>query len=59
MESDLLVCKSRVRIFLKQSELRVSEDFYKALSDEIKKILLKAAVRAKNNNRSTVMEVDL
>lgn len=59
MKDDILVSKNRVRMFLKQNEVRVSNSFYRALSDEIKLMLLKAVKRAKKNFRSTVLEQDL
>lgn len=59
MKEDLLVSKSRVKIFLKQNGVRVSRDFYKALDIELKALLNNVISRAKSNHRSTVLSHDL
>lgn len=56
---DLLISKNRVKTFLKQQNLRVSTDFYDAMNDEIKSMLLKIAKRANSNKRSTVLAHDI
>jgi len=59
MTSGLLISKTRVKMFLKKQNLRVSEDFYDALDDEIQAILLKVAQRAKGDKRTTVLAHDV
>jgi histone H3/H4 len=41
------------------SKTKISMDFYSALDDEIKRILIRAQERAKANNRKTLMVCDL
>lgn len=57
--NELLVSKTRVKKFLKKEDMRVSCDFYSALDNEIKQILLKGTSRAKKNRRSTILSWDL
>jgi len=59
MANNLLISKTRVKIFLKKQALRVSSDFYPAFNEEVTACLVKAATRAKNNNRLTVLVKDL
>ena len=39
--------------------LSVAEEFYKALEEEVKKLVEKACKRAKQNSRNTLMARDL
>lgn len=59
MKGDTLVSKNTVRTFLKQNEKRVATSTFKALDNEVRTLLLKAAKRAEANHRSTVMPQDL
>lgn len=59
MNEELLISKCRVKIFLRQSKVRVSIDFYSALDEKIREILNDAITRAKKNQRSTVMGQDI
>jgi len=59
MANDLLISKTRVKIFLKKQGLRVSSDFYPAFNEEITTCLVKVAKRAKSNKRLTVLVNDL
>ena len=59
MTSGLLISKTRVKTFLKKQNLRVSEDFYDALDDEIQVMILKIAERAKGDKRTTVLAHDV
>ena len=56
-----VIVKSQVKELAKLDgkALSVSEEFYKALEDEVKKIIEKACKRAKQNSRNTVMARDL
>jgi len=53
------VIKGNVRSFFRQSELRVSENLYAALDDEVRHMLTKAAKRATANRRTTALPHDL
>ncbi len=54
-----MISKIRVKEFLKQSDMRVSSDFYEALNEEIKSMLIRTAKRANGNRRSTVLACDV
>jgi len=56
---DKFVSKSSVKSFFRQSELRVSEDLYAALNEEIRQMLDRAAMRATANGRTTMLPHDL
>ncbi len=51
--------KGSVKAFFRQSELRVSKDLYAALDKEIRRMLDRAARRARANGRTTVLPHDL
>jgi len=59
MANDLLISKTRVKIFLKKQGLRVSLDFYPAFNEEVTACLVKVAKRAKGNKRLTVYSQDI
>jgi len=40
-------------------QLSVSEEFYKAMEEKVKKLIEESCKRAKKNSRNTVMERDL
>lgn len=56
-----VIVKSQVKEHAKLDgkPLSVSEEFYKALEEEIKKMIEKSCKRAKQNSRNTVMARDL
>lgn len=56
-----VIVKSQVKELAKidGKSLSVSEEFYKALEEEVKKSIEKACKRAKQNSRNTVMARDL
>lgn len=55
--AELLVVRSKIK---EQAEgMNVASDFADALSEEVKKLIKKAAERAKANKRSTVQPRDL
>lgn len=53
--------KSQVKELAKidGKELSVADEFYKALEEEVKKMIEKACKRAKQNSRNTIMVRDL
>jgi hypothetical protein len=51
--------KRNVRAFISKSDLRLGAGVIEELENKIEKILLKGIERAKNNNRATMMRVDL
>lgn len=59
MTNGLMISKTRVKMFLKKQDMRVSENFYRALDDEIQAILLKVTKRAKSDKRTTVLARDV
>ncbi len=56
-----VIVKSQVKELAKLDgkSLSVAEEFYKALEEEVKRIIEKACKRAKQNSRNTVMARDL
>ena len=56
---EILVIQSKVREFAKSKDLRVSDDFISALSDEVRVIIEKAAARAAANDRKTLQKQDV
>ncbi|MBI2654177.1 DUF1931 domain-containing protein [Candidatus Woesearchaeota archaeon] len=56
-----VIVKSQVKEHAKLDgkPLSVSDEFYKALEEEVKKIVEKACKRAKQNQRNTIMARDL
>lgn len=56
-----VIVKSQVKELAKldSKQLSVSEEFYKALEEEVKKMIEKACKRAKLNSRNTIMARDL
>ena len=55
--SDMLVVRSKIKECAKGCN--VSGDFAESLSGEVKKLIERAAERAKANNRSTIKPRDL
>ena len=56
-----VIVKSQVKELAKLDgrPLSVADEFYKALEEEVKKLVEKACKRAKQNSRNTVMARDL
>ena len=56
-----LVVRSNVKDYAKVNDraLNVSTDFYEKLNEKVIKIIKKACIRAKENNRNTVMGKDI
>lgn len=56
-----LIVKSQVKEHAKldNKPLSVSEEFYRALEEKVRKLIEEACKRAKQNSRNTVMERDL
>ena len=52
-------CQSKVREYAKSKDLRVSDDFVTALSDEVRNLIDKAASRAAANDRKTLQKQDV
>ena len=57
--SDVLVVVSKVKEYLKAKGVATSETAVDALSNEMKRVLDKAADRAKANGRATVKDRDV
>jgi len=58
----MLTAKSQVKEILKESELgidNIAADFMGRLEEEVRELVLKAAKRAKENNRRTIMARDV
>lgn len=53
------IAKRRVKIFLKQNQLRTGREVYEALDAVVTELLLKAVKRANGNRRDTLMVWDL
>ena len=58
MASDLIY-KSRIKDVIKEKDLLCDGDLPEAVSEEVSKLLDKAAQRAQENGRKTVRPVDL
>lgn len=58
MASDLIY-KSRIKDVIKEKNLLCDGDLPEAVSEEVSKLLDKAAQRAQENGRKTVRPVDL
>lgn len=56
---DSFIAKRRVKLFLKQNQLRTGRDVYVALDAVVTELLLKAVKRANGNRRDTLMVWDL
>ena len=56
-----IITKSQVKQHAKfdGKQLSVSEEFYNALDEKVKKLIEEACKRAKQNSRNTVMARDL
>lgn len=54
-----MVKDSKVKEFVKVGEMRVSSDFYSALNQFIGKTIIKACVKAREDNRATIRPSDL
>lgn len=56
-----VIVKSEVKELAKLDgkSLSVAEEFYKALEEDVKKMIEKACKRAKQNSRNTIMARDL
>ena len=59
MAKDTLVVGSKVKDFIKDSDLRSDGDLVEALSGRVEEILKSAMARCKENGRSTVRPCDL
>lgn len=44
---------------VEEQQLNVATDFYEALNEKVKDLIKKACIRAKQNNRNTVMGRDV
>lgn len=53
------IAKRRVKLFLKQNQLRTGREVYEALDAVVTELLLKAIKRANGNRRDTLMVWDL
>jgi len=56
---EILVVQSKVRDLAKAKDFRVSEEFVGALSEEVRKLIEKAAERATANGRKTLQKSDV
>jgi len=54
-----MVVNSKVKEFCKGGEMRVSSDFYGALNQTIGKIIIKACMHARGEDRGTLRPSDL
>ena len=56
-----LVVRSQVKNYAKVEDkpLNIANDFYEALNKKIEKLIEEACVRAKKNNRNTLMGRDV
>lgn len=59
MEQKYLITRGRVKLFLQQNGMRVSEEVYEAIDTKLKSILMNAVKRAEKNKRSTVLPHDI
>ena len=59
MSKETLVVGSKVKDFIKDSDLRSDGDLIDALSGRVEEILKSAMARCKENGRSTVRPCDL
>ena len=59
MSKENLVVGSKVKDFIKESELRTDGDLLEALSGKVEEMLKCAMARCKENGRSTVRPCDL
>ena len=59
MAKEQLVVGSKVKDFIKESDLRTDGDLLEALSDKVEEMLKSAMNRCKENGRSTVRPCDL
>ena len=59
MAKDILVVGSKVKDFVKESDLRSDGDLVEALSSRVEEMLKCAMQRCKENGRSTVRPCDL
>lgn len=60
--ADLLVVRSKIKDFAKDKkgdQMNVSSDLADALSEKVKEMIQKAALRANENSRRTVQAKDL
>ena len=60
--ADLLVVRNKIKEFAKDKkgeQMNVSSDLADALSEKVKEMIQKAALRADENNRRTVQAKDL
>lgn len=55
-----MLCKrSNIKKIIKEQGLHTSEEYYAKLDEKIRLLTLDACIRAKGNNRTTVMARDL
>lgn len=54
-----MVKDSRVKEFVKVGGMRVSSDFYDAINIIIGRLIIKACIKAKEDNRATIRPSDL
>ena len=54
-----LLVRIKVKDYISQKNMRMSQDFIEKLEEHLKTIIDKAIERAKANNRNTVMPRDL
>lgn len=54
-----MVKDSKIKEFAKVGGMRVASDFYDALNAEVGKLVIRACVRAKEENRATIRPSDL
>lgn len=54
-----MVKDSKVKEFAKVGGMRVSSDFYDAVNNKIGQLIIKACVKAKDENRATIRASDL
>lgn len=59
MEQKYLITRGRVKLFLQQNGMRVSDEAYEAIDAKLKAILMNAVKRAEKNRRSTVLPHDI
>jgi hypothetical protein len=56
---EMLIVQSKVRDLLRRQELRVSEEFYVGLSNEVHRMVARAAARCLANRRRTLDASDV
>ena len=54
-----MVKDSKIKEFVRVGGMRVASDFFDALNAQVGKLIIKACVKAKNDNRATIRPSDL